>query len=69
MSSTEVFAVKIAGRDIFFPGDFVMENPIDFRDYGIIESIDHVERTAHVQWFKRSRENPTYVLKKIKRTE
>lgn len=27
--------------------------------YGVIESVDHAERTAHVQWFKVSPENPS----------
>lgn len=31
--------------------------------YGVIESVDHVERTAHVLWFQVEPENPSlYVL-------
>lgn len=43
----------------FFPGDFVTDkNPVS-DVYGVVESVDHAERTAHIQWFKVYPENPS----------
>lgn len=43
----------------FFPGDFVTEKNPQLDVYGVIESVDHAERTARVQWFKVYPENPS----------
>lgn len=51
MSSTDLYPVQTLDDLEFFPGDFVTEkNPLT-DVYGVIESVDHVERTARVQWF------------------
>lgn len=43
----------------FFPGDFVTEKNPPSDVYGVIESVDHAERTVRVQWFKVNSENPS----------
>lgn len=43
----------------FFPGDFVTEKMPANDVYGVIESVDHAERTARIQWFKVFPENPS----------
>jgi len=50
----------------FFPGDFVTEKNPPMDVYGVIESVDHAERTARVQWFKVFPEKPSlYELIKL----
>ena len=50
----------------FFPGDFVIsgKDDVDFshRDYGVIQTVDHQGRTAHVKWFTTytSADEPRY---------
>uniref|UniRef100_A0A182P300 UBC core domain-containing protein n=1 Tax=Anopheles epiroticus TaxID=199890 RepID=A0A182P300_9DIPT len=54
----------------FFPGDFVLAGNTDpaknpsFRDYGVIQDVDHHGRTARVKWFSTytctSEPQPTY---------
>lgn len=49
-----------------FPGDIVREIKPSSNDYGVIQSFDHVGRTACVQWFKNNPENPSlYELEKL----
>lgn len=39
----------------FFPGDFVLtgveSDDVSYRDYGVIQRVDHIGRTAIVKWF------------------
>lgn len=39
----------------FFPGDFVIseteESDVSYRDYGVIQTVDHEGRIAVVKWF------------------
>lgn len=38
----------------FFPGDFVLsgkEHDMTYRDYGVIQDVDHRGRIAVVKWF------------------
>jgi hypothetical protein len=51
----------------FFPGDFVLaandaQANSSFRDYGVIQNVDHLGRTALVKWFSTytSMEEPKY---------
>lgn len=59
VSSTDLYPVQTLDDLEFFPGDFVTEKNPAIDVYGVIESVDHAERTAHVQWFKVSPENPS----------
>lgn len=59
MSSTDLYPVQTLDDLEFFPGDFVTEKNPQLDVYGVIESVDHAERTARVQWFKVYPENPS----------
>ncbi|XP_055590421.1 (E3-independent) E2 ubiquitin-conjugating enzyme [Uranotaenia lowii] len=55
--STDLCPIHHLDDHEFFPGDFVlagntdpMQNP-SFRDYGVIQNVDHHGRTAKVKWF------------------
>lgn len=59
VSSTDLYPVQTLDDLEFFPGDFVTDkNPVS-DVYGVVESVDHAERTAHIQWFKVYPENPS----------
>ncbi|XP_060857822.1 (E3-independent) E2 ubiquitin-conjugating enzyme UBE2O-like [Metopolophium dirhodum] len=66
VSSTDLYPVKTLGDLEFFPGNFVTEKSPATDIYGVVESVDHAERTAHVQWFKVYPEYPSlpYPIKK-----
>ncbi|XP_055548820.1 (E3-independent) E2 ubiquitin-conjugating enzyme [Wyeomyia smithii] len=55
--STDLCPIHHLDDHEFFPGDFVLsgntdisQNPL-FRDYGVIQNVDHHGRTAKVKWF------------------
>lgn len=59
MPSVDLYPIQTLDDLEFFPGDFVIEkNPL-LNSYGVIESVDHTQRTACVQWFKVNSENPS----------
>ncbi|XP_037945571.1 (E3-independent) E2 ubiquitin-conjugating enzyme isoform X2 [Teleopsis dalmanni] len=53
--STELYHINQLDTHEFFPGDYVMyekdSNDMTYRDYGVIQSVDHYGRTARVKWF------------------
>ncbi|KAM7362548.1 (E3-independent) E2 ubiquitin-conjugating enzyme UBE2O [Cochliomyia hominivorax] len=53
--STQLYPIHYLDNHEFFPGDFVVsaKEELDFshRDYGVIQTVDHQGRTAHVKWF------------------
>ncbi|XP_050071796.1 (E3-independent) E2 ubiquitin-conjugating enzyme UBE2O [Anopheles maculipalpis] len=55
--STELRPIHHLDDHEFFPGDFVLAGNTDpaknpsFRDYGVIQDVDHHGRTARVKWF------------------
>jgi ubiquitin-conjugating enzyme E2 O len=59
VSSTDLYPVQTLDDLEFFPGDFVTEKNPASDVYGVVESVDHKERTAHIQWFKVYPENPS----------
>ncbi|XP_022179358.1 (E3-independent) E2 ubiquitin-conjugating enzyme UBE2O-like [Myzus persicae] len=59
VSSTDLYPVQTLDDLEFFPGDFVTEKNPASDVYGVVESVDHAERTAHIQWFKVYPENPS----------
>ncbi|XP_060859258.1 (E3-independent) E2 ubiquitin-conjugating enzyme UBE2O-like [Metopolophium dirhodum] len=59
VSSTDLYPVQTLDDLEFFPGDFVTEkNPVTYV-YGVVEYVDHAERTARIQWFKVYPDNPS----------
>uniref|UniRef100_A0A182N6M8 UBC core domain-containing protein n=1 Tax=Anopheles dirus TaxID=7168 RepID=A0A182N6M8_9DIPT len=68
--STELRPIHHLDDHEFFPGDFVLAGNTDpaknpsFRDYGVIQNVDHHGRTARVKWFSTytctSEPQPTY---------
>uniref|UniRef100_A0A182LUL4 UBC core domain-containing protein n=1 Tax=Anopheles culicifacies TaxID=139723 RepID=A0A182LUL4_9DIPT len=68
--STELRPIHHLDDHEFFPGDFVLAGNTDpaknpsFRDYGVIQDVDHHGRTARVKWFSTytctSEPQPTY---------
>ncbi|XP_058466621.1 (E3-independent) E2 ubiquitin-conjugating enzyme [Malaya genurostris] len=68
--STELCPIHHLDDHEFFPGDFVLAGNTDmshnpsFRDYGVIQNVDHHGRTAKVKWFSTytclSEPQPTY---------
>lgn len=56
ISSFELYPVNNLELENF-PGDLVMELKPSFNDYGVIECVNRVERTARVQWFKNNPQN------------
>ncbi|XP_025196144.1 (E3-independent) E2 ubiquitin-conjugating enzyme UBE2O-like [Melanaphis sacchari] len=59
VSSTDLYPVQTLDDLEFFPGDFVIDKNPASDVYGVVESVDHAERTAHIQWFKVYPENPS----------
>ncbi|CAH1713628.1 unnamed protein product [Aphis gossypii] len=59
VSSTDLYPVQTLDDLEFFPGDFVTDKNPESDVYGVVESVDHAERTAHIQWFKVYPENPS----------
>uniref|UniRef100_A0A1I8PX28 UBC core domain-containing protein n=1 Tax=Stomoxys calcitrans TaxID=35570 RepID=A0A1I8PX28_STOCA len=53
--STELCPIHYIDNHEFFPGDFVIsgseESDVSYRDYGVIQTVDHEGRIAHVKWF------------------
>uniref|UniRef100_A0A1A9WYQ4 UBIQUITIN_CONJUGAT_2 domain-containing protein n=1 Tax=Glossina brevipalpis TaxID=37001 RepID=A0A1A9WYQ4_9MUSC len=53
--STELYPIHHLDTHEFFPGDFVTsgkeEVDVSYRDYGVIQTVDHIGRIAHVKWF------------------
>lgn len=55
--STDLCPIHHLDDHEFFPGDFVLSGNTDishnpsFRDYGVIQNVDHYGRTAKVKWF------------------
>lgn len=68
--STQLCPIHHLDDHEFFPGDFVLEGNADllhnpsFRDYGVIQNVDHHGRTAKVKWFSTytcaNEPQPTY---------
>ncbi|XP_055849061.1 (E3-independent) E2 ubiquitin-conjugating enzyme UBE2O [Episyrphus balteatus] len=55
ISSTQLYPIHHLDDHEFFPGDFVVcgkeDSDVSFRDYGVIQTVDHHGRTASVKWF------------------
>lgn len=55
ISSCELYPIHHLDEHEFFPGDFVLSNvasdDVSYRDYGVIQRVGHVDRTAVVKWF------------------
>lgn len=55
ISSTQLYPIHHLDDHEFFPGDFVVcgkeDSDVSFRDYGVIQTVDHHGRTAVVKWF------------------
>ena len=52
--STDLCPIHHLDDHEFFPGDFVLVNDAvnpSYRDYGVIQNVDHHGRTARVKWF------------------
>ncbi|KAI8130973.1 (E3-independent) E2 ubiquitin-conjugating enzyme [Lucilia cuprina] len=53
--STQLYPIHHLDNHEFFPGDFVIsakeEHDFSHRDYGVIQTVDHQGRIAHVKWF------------------
>lgn len=53
--STQLYPIHHLDDHEFFPGDFVLSGvegaDVSFRDYGVIQIVDHQGRTARVKWF------------------
>ncbi|XP_075147888.1 (E3-independent) E2 ubiquitin-conjugating enzyme UBE2O [Haematobia irritans] len=53
--STELYPIHHIDNHEFFPGDFVIsgieESDVNYRDYGVIQTVDHEGRIARVKWF------------------
>ncbi|XP_073814917.1 (E3-independent) E2 ubiquitin-conjugating enzyme UBE2O [Musca autumnalis] len=53
--STELYPIHHVDNHEFFPGDFVISGiedaEVNYRDYGVIQTVDHEGRIAHVKWF------------------
>ncbi|KAI9584977.1 (E3-independent) E2 ubiquitin-conjugating enzyme [Glossina fuscipes] len=53
--STELYPIHHLDTHEFFPGDFVISGKedanVNYRDYGVIQTVDHIGRIAHVKWF------------------
>lgn len=51
--STELCPIHHLDDHEFFPGDFVLagDENTSYRDYGVIQRVDHLGRTAQVKWF------------------
>ena len=53
VASRELFPILHLDDQEFFCGDFVIRNePKDAQVYGIVQSVDHLNRTCKVKWFK-----------------
>ncbi|XP_014096523.3 (E3-independent) E2 ubiquitin-conjugating enzyme [Bactrocera oleae] len=55
ISSTQLYPIHHLDNHEFFPGDFVVcgkeDGDITYRDYGVIQMVDHQGRTARVKWY------------------
>lgn len=52
ISSRQLYPIHHLDEHEFFPGDFVLSGQdASYRDYGVIQRVDHVGRTAVVKWF------------------
>uniref|UniRef100_A0A336MDJ5 CSON000051 protein n=1 Tax=Culicoides sonorensis TaxID=179676 RepID=A0A336MDJ5_CULSO len=55
INSTELCPIHHLDDHEFFPGDFVLlddgQNNTSYRDYGVIQKVDHLGRVAKVKWF------------------
>lgn len=56
--STELYPIHHLDDHEFFPGDYVLagsnndkKNNLSYREYGVIQNVDHQGRTALVKWF------------------
>lgn len=53
--STQLYPIHHLDTHEFFPGDFVISGKEDsdasYRDYGVVQSVDHQGRIARVKWF------------------
>lgn len=53
--STQLYPIHHLDNHEFFPGDFVVsgtdDTDISYRDYGVIQTVDHEGRIAHVKWY------------------
>ncbi|KAG4067201.1 hypothetical protein HA402_000192 [Bradysia odoriphaga] len=56
ISSRHLYPIHHLDEHEFFPGDFVLSgsesNDLAYRNYGVIQSVDHNGRTAMVKWFR-----------------
>uniref|UniRef100_A0A0K8ULW2 Ubiquitin-conjugating enzyme E2 O n=1 Tax=Bactrocera latifrons TaxID=174628 RepID=A0A0K8ULW2_BACLA len=55
ISSTQLYPIHHLDNHEFFPGDFVVcgkeDGDMTYRDYGVIQMVDHQGRTARVKWY------------------
>lgn len=55
ISSCQLYPIHHLDEHEFFPGDFVLagvvSDDVSYRDYGVIQRVNHVDRTAIVKWF------------------
>lgn len=52
ISSCELYPIHHLDEHEFFPGDFVLaSDDVSYRDYGVIQRVNHVDRTAVAKWF------------------
>ncbi|CAD6992973.1 unnamed protein product [Ceratitis capitata] len=53
--ATQLYPIHHLDNHEFFPGDFVVsgkeEGDITYRDYGVVQTVDHQGRIARVKWF------------------
>lgn len=56
IASRQLYPIHHLDEHEFFPGDFVLAttetNDLSYRDYGVIQNVDHLGRTALVKWFR-----------------
>ncbi|KAJ6622674.1 (E3-independent) E2 ubiquitin-conjugating enzyme [Pseudolycoriella hygida] len=56
ISSRHLYPIHHLDEHEFFPGDFVLSgsecNDLAYRNYGVIQRVDHNGRTAMVKWFR-----------------
>lgn len=52
ISSRQLFPIHHLDEHEFFPGDFVLAGDDGtYRNYGVVQRVDHAGRTATVKWF------------------
>lgn len=62
--STDFFPIHHLDGHEYFPGDFVVESKREFNHdlYGVVQHVDHDERTAQIKWFKvHGNQKPEFV--------